>query len=122
MKEGPGRLLGRNSQWLTGNDKSVGAWSPRNKGISRSEGNTHWSLPVGSSAVRPSWGRGQEAAQTPQASVQPGVFCSGKKREEGGGGDTGACLQEVRPQLSQVLPQPFLPLPFPAGSSRELAE
>lgn len=39
---------------------SVGAWSLRNKGISRSEGNTHWSLPVGSSAVRPSWGRGQE--------------------------------------------------------------
>ena len=50
---------------------------------------------------------------------------SGKKREKGeggGGGDTGACLQEVRLQLSQALPQPFLPLPFPAESSRELAE
>ena len=107
---------------------SVGAWSLRNKGISGSEGNTHWSLPVGSSAVRPSWGRGQEG---PDSSGFGAAWCvlfgvllsplgRREKREKEEETHVPACRSLDQP--SQALPQPFLPLPFPAESSRELPE
>lgn len=93
---------------------SVGAWSLRNRGISRSEGNTHWSLPVGSSAVRPSWGRGQEGPDSSGFGaawcVLFGVFLSplGRREKREKEEETRACLQELRPTVTGS-PSAFLP-------------